>query len=434
MRIFLSGLCTLHWGRLEFGNIGNYYITETTVRELHRVFPGAELVTTFQMTDEFCRRENISCLPMELFYAWSKEDVSKSVYEFSLANIFQTTGKLVDTTPYIQEVMKSDLIIDFSGEMWGDYAEPVGENRFLVDLLKDRTAQLLGKPVVLLATSEGPFSNASLKGLAKVVFKDFRLVANREPASIDLLSENGFDISKVKNFACPSFLFEPKPDSQMQEIFARENLFTSSQRVVGYILCGFNMAEGPYDKNPREDKEFYPFAKTIEYIVNSLDAQVVIMSHQNGFELPPNFKLIPGRDYPIAKQLYEVTMKRGKVKKSDVTLISTPYLPSETKAIIKHFDMFISGRVHGFVAAISQSVPTVLINRGFGGKSHRNIGFARSVGLEEYIADPHSIEDMKSKINQCWNNREKIRQFLDQKIPQVKDQARMAFDELPKII
>ena len=67
MRIFLTGLCTVHWGRLEFGNIGNYYITETSIRELHRVFPDAEIVTTFQMTDEFCKRERITCLPMELF-------------------------------------------------------------------------------------------------------------------------------------------------------------------------------------------------------------------------------------------------------------------------------------------------------------------------------------------------------------------------------
>lgn len=56
MRILITGQCTVHWGRLEFGNIGNYYITETSIRELHRVFPDAEIVTTFQMTDDFCKR------------------------------------------------------------------------------------------------------------------------------------------------------------------------------------------------------------------------------------------------------------------------------------------------------------------------------------------------------------------------------------------
>ena len=59
MRILITGQCTLHWGRLEYGNIGNYYITETSVRELRRVFPNAEIVTTFQMTGDFCRRDRI---------------------------------------------------------------------------------------------------------------------------------------------------------------------------------------------------------------------------------------------------------------------------------------------------------------------------------------------------------------------------------------
>jgi colanic acid/amylovoran biosynthesis protein len=157
------------------------------------------------------------------------------------------------------------------------------------------------------------------------------------------------------------------------------------------------------------------------------------MSHQNGFELPPNFKLIPGRDYVIAKQLYDVVMKRGKVKPDDVSCLKTPYTPGETKAIIKHYDMFISGRVHAFVAAISQSVPSVLINRGFGQKSHRNIGFARSVGIEDYLADPHSINDMKSKISKCWENRTELRKFLDHRIPEIQNTARMAFDELRNI-
>jgi len=434
MRILLTGLCTVHWGRLEFGNIGNYYITETSVRELHRVFPDCEIVTTFQMTDDFCKREKITRLPMELFYSWSDDDVAKSLYELGIATVYHTTGKLPETTPYIQEVIKSDLIVDFSGEMWGDHAEPVGKNRFLIDLIKDRVAQLLNKPVVLLAGSQGPFSDPSLKEFAKEVFKDFKLIANREPASADLLLENGFDISKVKNFACPAFLFEPTPDTQMVEIFTKEKIIDPSRSVVGYILCGFNMLEGPYDKTPREDEEFNLFAESIEYIINDLGAKVVIMSHQNGFELPPNFKLIPGRDYAIAKQLYDVLINRGKVKPEDVSCLKTPYLPGETKAIIKHYDMFISGRVHAFVAAISQSVPSVLINRGFGKKSHRNIGFARSVGLEDYIADPHSIYDMKEKISKCWKNRTELRKFLDQRIPKIKDTARMAFDELQNIV
>lgn len=434
MRILITGQCTVHWGRLEYGNIGNYYIIEAAVRELHRVYPNAELVTTFQMTDEFCSRERISCLPMELFYAWTEDDVPNALMELGIAAIYHQTGKHTNTTPYIEEVLKCDLIIDFSGEMWGDYAEPVGKDRFLVGLLKLRVAQLLGKPTVLLASSEGPFSDEKTIELARVVLKNCRLVANREAASFDLLKENNFDVTNVKSYSCPAFLFEPKPENEMTEIFHKERIIDHNKKTVGFILCGFNMLEGPYDKWPRSDDEYIQFAEAVEYIVTEFGARVVLMSHQNGFELPPNFKLKQGRDYPYANQLESVIAKRGKVDMNDVFCLKEPYLPKETKAIIKQFDMFVSGRVHAFVAAVSQLVPTVLITRGFGPTSHRNIGFARAVGLEEYIADPKSAIDIKEKLRRCWKERNNLRLILKDRMPQVKNTARSAFDALLEVV
>lgn len=434
MRILITGQATVHWGRIEFGNIGNYYIVETAVRELHRVFPEAELVTTFQMTDEFCRRERIACVPMALFYSWSDHDVDDALNELGIATIYNATGKLIRSTPYIDEVLKSDLVIDFSGEMWGDHADLVGPDRFLVGLIKDRVAQLLKKPTVLLAGSQGPFSDERSKEFAKQVFKDFKLVPNREAASADLLKANGFDISRVRNFTDPAFLFDPAPDSEMAGIYRDEKIVSADKKIVGFILCGFNMLQGPYDKWPRDDSEYTQFAESVEYIVNVLGARVVLLSHQNGFELPPNFKLINGRDYPVVKQLQTVVAQRKLANMDDVLCLDRPYLPKQTKAIIGQFDMFVTGRVHGFVAAVSQHVPTVLITRGHGPVSHRNIGFARSVGLEEYIADPRSVQDLLAKLQRCWDNRDSLRDTLRQRIPGVQETARQAFSVLTEVV
>lgn len=433
MRILVTGQCTVHWGRLEFGNIGNYYITETTFRELHRVFPNAEIVTTFQMTDEFCESENVKCLPMELFYSWSGDDLDIALKEYAIASLYTKTGKLVTTTPFIEEVLKLDLLVDFSGELWGDHADPVGKDRFLVGLLKDRVAQLLGKHTVLLAGSQGPFSDQRSLELAKEVFENFSLVANRESASIELLKEYDFNVSKVESFTDAAFLFEPALEEEMIEIYKSENLLYSEKPIVGYILCGFNMLEGPYDKWPRRDDEFELFAESVEYIVNDLGARVVFLSHQNGFELPPNFKLINGRDYPYANGLYEAVLKRGKVRREDIYCISKPYLPKETKAIISKFDMLVTGRIHGFVAGVSQNVPSVIINRGNSPKSLRNVGFARSVGFENYLASPMNKPELINCIDMCWKNKDELRFTLENKIPVVKLTAHELYNSLLKL-
>ncbi len=431
MRILLTGLMTVHYGRIENGNIGNYYITEATVRELHRVFPGAEIATTLQMTDEFCARERVHRLSMELFYGWNEADLTTCFQELGIAEVYHRTGYLTGSTLYIDEVMKSDLVLDFSGEMWGDHAEPVGKDRFLTVLLKDRVAQLLKKPVVLLAGSQGPFHDtARLKGFVSVVLENFAAVLNREPASVEVLAENGWDVSNVKSFTDVAFLFEPCPASDIQDLIVRDAVVAKNKPTVGCIVCGFNMVRGPYDAEPRSDDEFAPFADAVEFIVGELGARVFLMSHQNGFTRTPEITLINGRDYPYAQQLFKVIHERNRVDVGAVVLAKGPYTPRQTKAIIGQFDMFVSGRIHAFVAAVSQRIPTVIINRGHGGHSHRNVGFARSVGMEDYIADPSSAEDMKEKIHACWENRERLRAVLRERMPKVEDTARSLFDAL----
>ena len=81
--ILVTGLCTLHWGRLQYGNIGNYYIVEPLFRQLHKHFPDYKIVTTFQMDEQFIRKEDIEVVPMELYYAWNEDDVTNVSWENS---------------------------------------------------------------------------------------------------------------------------------------------------------------------------------------------------------------------------------------------------------------------------------------------------------------------------------------------------------------
>ena len=80
-KILVTGLCTLHWGRLQYGNIGNYYIIEPLFRLLHKYFPGYAITTTFQMTEEFARKEKIEIVPMWLYYNWNSQNDLKNAYD-----------------------------------------------------------------------------------------------------------------------------------------------------------------------------------------------------------------------------------------------------------------------------------------------------------------------------------------------------------------
>lgn len=431
MNILIIGQCTLHWGRMEFGNIGNFYIMEPFFRELYKVYPDATVKTTMQMSDRFQKDERVESIPMELYYGWNEKDLDIALAELASAEIYSKTGTLPKETPYIKEVLWADLVIDFSGDIWGDNADFLGADRFLIGLIKDRVPQLLGKKTVMLAGSPGPFKNQKVKEFAKEVYENFDLVTNREEISIGLMEKEGFNVSKTKSLACPAFMFEPAKGEKIDELIKKEGLNTAKPKV-GFILCGWNFTEGPFDKELREDSEFIQFAEAVEYISEKLGLDVYLMSHSNGFPIPPKkFELIHGRDYPIVKQLQKVIETRGIVK--NVHSLDGVYDSWETKAILGHFDMLVSGRVHGAVGGLSQNVPTVIIDYGHEPKAHKIMGFAKVAGVEEYVADPAIKEDIINKINKCWNNRIQYREFLEKRIPEVQSDAQKNFLSLKEI-
>jgi len=434
MNILVIGQCTLHWGRMEFGNIGNYYIIEPFMRELHKAFPGSIIKTTMQMSERFCKVEKVSVIGMDLYYGWN-DDLVLAKKELTIAQKYRESNKLTEKTAYIEEVLNADLVVDFSGDIWGDNANFLGDNRLLVGLIKDRVAQLLGKKVVMLAGSPGPFSNSEILRFAKEVYAAFDLVTNREAISVGLMESQGFDISKTQSLACPAFLFEPNSGPEVDSIMRKEGLIRqkSDKLIVGFILCGWNFETGPFDKENRDDSDFIKFAESVEYLTEELGVRVCLMSHSNGFDIPPaTFKLKHGRDYVITKQFEKVLLDRGISK--DFFTLNGIYDAWTTKSIIKNFDMIVSGRIHAAVAGLSQSVPTVIIDYGHEPKAHKLMGFATVAQVQDYVANPCSLVDLKQKITNCFVKKHEYKSHLEKRISEVKDLARKNFEMIKEVM
>lgn len=428
MKILLTGQCSLHWGRMEFGNIGNYYIIEPLIRELHSTFPKCVIKTTFQMSARFSLEENIEVLPMDYYYGFKNTDLKNSKTEFQIASKFNEDSQLETTTPYINEVLNADLVINFSGDIWGDNSDFLGEDRFLVGLYKDRTAQLLGKKTVMLAGSPGPFTENKNLSFAKEVFAHYDLVTNREAFSRRILEDNGFNTSKLKDLSCPAFLFEPRNIPSIGEI--HKELESGNNKIVGVILCGWNFLDGPFDKWPRENKDYiFLVDQLINFLDRNNEAKLCLMSHSNGF-IPGKepFELIHGRDYPIIKQLQNVLEDKGYSKR--IFTLDGVYDAWTTKAIIAKFDMLLSGRVHAAVAGMSQNIPTVVIDYGHEPIAHKLKGFANEAGMVEMVADPRKHNEIFNKMLYCFENKELIKKQLQHNIPKTKLSAKLHFKYL----
>lgn len=426
-RLFIIGQCTLHWGRMEFGNIGNYYIIEPFFEELRRVFPDAEIATTMQFSNEFCSKFGLITVPMEAYYDFNSYDnLAKAEKELEAVE-----NNIEIDSVFVDEVKKASLVIDFSGDIWGENANFLGKDRFVTGCYKDLIAQKL-KPTVMLAGSPGPFSNGEMLEIAKKTYAGFAFVTNREPISTRLLYEQGFDISRTYDYACPSFLFKKADEEKVDATCDIRKTVCKDKLNVGVIMCGWNFERGPFDAWPRGDGEYNNFVKVMSDIVKNNNAHLFLLSHSNGFKTPPSdFELIHGRDFPIMEQLNDLLLKNG--LKESVSLLRGIYLPDITKGIVSCFDVLISGRMHGAVSGLSQGIPTAIIDYGHEPKAHKLRGFAEVAGVEKYIVDPNNLNDFESGVRNLIDDRSKIAQELSSRMRLVKKSAREQFDLLKEL-
>ena len=55
---------------------------------------------------------------------------------------------------------------------------------------------------------------------------------------------------------------------------------------------------------------------------------------------------------------------------------------------------------------------------------------SKIVGIEDYVAYPNSPEDIKNKIQKCWDNMDSLKKHLTRRIPLVKETVRSGFDAI----
>ncbi len=434
-RIFIGGLTSSGLGGMEFHNLGNYVIMEPFIYYLKKEFPDAVINTSIQMSDHFCKKYAITSLRDQRFWTYRKltaYETTKDIFKVAVWKVVKTLfGKDWDfilNSPLLIELKKSNLVIDFSGDIFGDNAS---YRQFLEDCAEIFIAKILGKPVAMLISSPGPFKKKWRQILGRFILNKVDLITNREPISTELMRKYGVSNPNMFSTACPGFLFEAPNKNEVLPILKNEELvFEDNKPLIGLIVCGWNMPIAPYNKLTRENWELEPFIDLLKYLVTTLNTRVLLFSHQNRNDNQGN--LIQGNDHAIIDQIYSL-INDSEVDKS-VLRLKGLYNARESKGIISQCSMLISGRIHGAVSGLSQCIPTVILDYGHEPKAHKLKGFALNVGLEKYVANPSNSQDMIAKVSEVWGNRDEIHSFLCKRIPKVQELALSNFKMLRQFV
>ena len=103
--------------------------------------------------------------------------------------------------------------------------------------------------------------------------------------------------------------------------------------------------------------------------------------------------------------------------------------PEELKTLIGNFDYFIGTRMHSNIFATSMRIPNIVI-----AYEKKTNGIMEIVGLEDYVLEIDTVtsDELISKIDRCINNKTEIINYLNTKVPELKQEILEKIDKVMK--
>jgi polysaccharide pyruvyl transferase WcaK-like protein len=306
----------------------------------------------------------------------------------------------IGTWKQVRKILKN---VDAVVSSWGDaYISSPPHVLFRKALMLKKR----GIPLILFTSSIGPFSSGIKKTLAVEGLKLFDVLSVRDSITYDYLKSLSLD--NVKLVHDSAFVLSPSNDDRVKKLLIKAGLKENK-----YI--GLNISVLMYNLFKEKKKDYAKLmADYAMWMSKTYKLPIVLIPHQ----IYPNC-------YKFTKEQYE---SRGgddryaisKVMEyinnfDDIVPLKGEYSPMELKGIIKGSEVFIGGRMHTIIGAISTATPSLIMQY-----SHKAGGMMRFLNMEEYLWDiEDSYEFLQQKTKLLWETRFLIREKLNKELPEI---------------
>lgn len=327
--------------------------------------------------------------------------------------------RIISSNPCLKRLDGADVVASIAG---GDsFSDIYGLGRFFYVSLPQLLALIMGKRLVLLPQTLGPFRNRITKAVARFIIGNSSVVYSRDyPGLLEAreLLGNGYN-ADIRFSYDMGFILDPVAPERASE--AAVNKSTEMTCRVGLNVSGL-LYMGGYTKNNMfglkvDYKDLV--REMIDFIINKKGAEVMLIPHVFGAGDNPE------SDSEACKTVYN---ELNHIYGDKLTVVKGRYDQGGIKHIIGSCDFFIGSRMHACIAALSQSVPAVPV--AYSGKF---LGVMESIGVQSHVADPCrlSVPEIMGVINNAFEKRAEIRKQLDAVMPGVREKALNLFKELP---
>jgi len=275
--------------------------------------------------------------------------------------------------PALKVIRDCSIALSLAG---GDsFSDIYGFRRLLYVCLPQFLLLAMGRPLVLLPQTLGPFKASWAKWMGRRVMAGAIKVYSRDQASLELarevLGENAGHLAYSQDMA---FALEPRaPESGLPEWLA-----CRERPLVGLNVSGLLFMGGYNRNNMFGLAGDYPelIRSLIRFFTREAGADLVLVNHVTG-----NWE----GDDKACTSLYE---KLHAECGGRLHLADPGYDHREIKYLIGKCDFFLGARMHACIAALSQGVPAVGL-----AYSRKFAGVFESVGVPKLVADLTKLDN-----------------------------------------
>lgn len=325
--------------------------------------------------------------------------------------------QILSRVPVLSAIQGTDVFGSIAG---GDsFSDIYGLRRLIYVSLPQILILVMGKPLLLLPQTIGPFESVFAKAIAKCILSRASKVYSRDEESLAVVKELiGGAHKEVEVRYDMGFILEPRiAEDRIPKFLAR---WRADDLLVGLNISGLLYMGGYTRKNMFGLNVDYrrSIQELIDFFVRTLGADVVLVPHVTGWSENGESDAVASR---------EVYAQAGKDLQRRIHLLEEDYDQHEIKAIIGRCSFFLGSRMHACIAALSQHVPSIAL-----AYSRKFQGVFATIDMEGLVIDlcQHEYNTLLTLVGRVFGNRQGIRSQLETTMPNAKLKVYELFSRL----
>jgi colanic acid/amylovoran biosynthesis protein len=416
------------------GNMGVSALADSSIKIIINRWPDAEI--TIIGGGYAPQQQRLSIMGKELNISTFPVRFSKNIflpYHFLWFTFYGVLSKLLPNSRfkshfigrniYFKVLYEADVVVDITG---GDsFSDIYGFRRFFRGFLYKWLVIFLGKQLVLLPQTYGPFKKKLTKRMARYVMRHASIIYSRDRVGMEytrqllnLHKENG----KIRFAPDVAFVLDAHEPEKIRDDEIQK-LRTKNSVAVGLNISGLLFNGGYTQDNMFGLKTDYK--ELVSEIIKLLlkHDKVVFFLIPHVFP-PKGLGLEIESDSEACRQVYE--QMHGEYP-GRIFFMQGAYDHNEIKYLIGKCDFFIGSRMHSCIAALSQCIAAVGL-----AYSKKFRGVFESVDVEKFAIDICNAEkeEVLSTVETAFEHRQETASRLRDTIPKIQQQLLGVFNDI----